>query len=222
MARQVLSSIIKCTPHGHHYRHGLESCVYVLVYAVMRKEHAEFLDKNATQVKNIKKEKGDTSLLEALSDANKAVEKVLVSQFGHTSFSGIRDARCGIQEAWREFLLWTTGSEESETNLHKVIDEFIDAVIEQNRRPSVRHGFAGDDGKNKVDQRKYGGSTKRPSPREGEDSVPTKRSKAVREQPQPLDAAEMLDLLERAILGEEMERDAGQAAADSNAEGTDA
>jgi hypothetical protein len=219
MARQVLSSIIKCRPHGHHYRYDLESCAYVLVYAVMKKEHAEFLDKNATQAKKIKKEKGDLSLIDALTNANKAVEQVLVSQFGHTSFSGIRHARCDIQESWREFLLRTTGSEESETNLHKVIAALIDAVVEQNRAPAVRPVFHS--GKNKGKQKKCQSSTKRPNPRENEDSVPIKRAMAMQQPPQSLDAADMLDLLECAIVAER-EREADEGAAESDTDGTDA
>jgi hypothetical protein len=222
MARQVLSSIIKRMPHGHHNRHDLESCVYVLVYAVMKKEHTEFLDKNAARVKEIKKENGDISLIDALTEANKAVEMVLVSQFGHTSFSGIRAARGDLPQAWNDFLRWTTGSEESKTNLHKVIKVLIAAVAEQNREPIPRTVFASGNSKRQSDQKRYRGSTKRPNSQESEDSVPTKRWKAVQDQPQPLDAGEMLDLLESAIEAEEVESDAGEAPGQSDTDGTDA
>jgi hypothetical protein len=216
MAREVLSSIIQCMPHGHHNRHDLESCVYVLVYAVMKKEHVEFLDKNATQAKQIKNEKGAISLIEALTNANKAVEKVLVSQFGHTSFCGIRDARCGLPEAWKDFLRWTTGSQAPQTNLHMVISALVDAVNRQNLSAPIRISFAGDDtdDEDEGDQEKYRGSAKRPNASEDEDCGPTKRSKVVQEQSQPLDTTKILKILRSAVRAEKMVRDAGRAATD--------
>jgi hypothetical protein len=165
MAQRLLESVIHqgLTKHHvhapYHYRHDLESFVYVLVYAVVKKVHRLLVaqdNANAQIAQELRKAHLSDSTAsddstgeddvprgpdgEPLSTPLERVTELLSSMFGHSSFETISQARSHLRNSWTSFMRATKGRGNPDyvnhpSRLHWVIVSFLNEVVRQNAAP---------------------------------------------------------------------------------------
>jgi hypothetical protein len=152
MARNVLSSIIDQEPLAHTFCHDLESFIYVVVYAVMKKESNDFYEKLEREIESdraklrgldkAQSERRERLLGNILSKktAMELVSSQISRQFGHSSFHGILGARATLSNTWKSFMIATKGRIDA-TNLHTVVAYFLEAAAAQNPAVRVDHAI---------------------------------------------------------------------------------
>jgi hypothetical protein len=117
MARELLKSMSNqkasafCT-HAHLPQHDLESLVYVLAYAVMKKESSTMSVKDEDHTK-----------LAAMTD-------LYHEAFGHNTTYAIRHARTDISETWEKYQAAVAGGAKPSV-LHEIVRELLIEVDDQ-------------------------------------------------------------------------------------------
>jgi hypothetical protein len=113
MARALLKSMLdpKATAFRRLPQHDLESLVYVLAYAVMKKESSTMSVKDEDHTK-----------LAAMTD-------LYHEAFGHNAIYAIRHARTDISETWEKYQAVVTGGEASV--LHEIVRALLIEVDNQ-------------------------------------------------------------------------------------------
>jgi hypothetical protein len=155
MACEVLKRASRQKGQSHHYRHDLESFIYVLVYAILKKEHRRLVaeDKAGAQIaKDLRKARLSEESApveevpvgpngEPLLSPLEVVTVLLTEQFGRTSLAGIAKQRGALRNDWLNFMRATKGRDDVDyvkrpTHLHWVIMNFLECVQLQNEKPT--------------------------------------------------------------------------------------
>jgi hypothetical protein len=127
MARKLLDSLSQQQDPDFVYlpQHDLESLVYVLAYAVMKKECV---------TKPVKSKSGTKAMREAkLGKMKENYHKA----FTHSTVGGILAARQSFRGTWTEYLLIVAGNQEPSV-LHEIIGTLLDQVDGQYVVPTTR------------------------------------------------------------------------------------
>jgi hypothetical protein len=159
MAHDILTSVTRQKSQSYHYRHDLESFVYVLVYAIVKKEHRLLVDQDkadAEIAKSLRKARlsgtatDDDGIAEEdiplgpngepLLTPLEQLTKLLSDMFGRSSFGNISRARSHLRTSWDDFMLATKGRSDPNyidhpTRLHWIIVNFLTTTARQNIKP---------------------------------------------------------------------------------------
>jgi hypothetical protein len=129
MALEILRCVDASKPVNHAFHHDLESFVYVLIYAVMKKETADV--KGEQSRGQISAEKRNE-----LKRLYQSMMIILTSAFGQGSLNLIKSARSDIHQSWKDYMDSSKGSYDT-TCLHEAISDLLEHVKMQNFEPPV-------------------------------------------------------------------------------------
>jgi hypothetical protein len=128
MARELLESFNGPEPSdfAHQPHHDLESWVYVIVYAVMKRECITLDIKNTHEPRQCKA---------TMNAQLKRMVAIFRHTFGSSTTAQILAARSSLADDWFEYKTIAKGKNKQSSVLHDVITELLDNVGGQNAPP---------------------------------------------------------------------------------------